>query len=96
MNYFVVVCLSLACLSLSNGFCWGGTDSQGHCTGLGTTVRDWGYEPYAFTNAIAYGMAHRDTMRAKPPTFDSINRMYETSRTANQWNLDYSKRWGIR
>lgn len=99
MKYtYYIFAVILICSVTVDAFCWGETDSQGHCSGLGTSWNDIGYERFGALNMIgnAIGNQHLyNPYRASPPSFADRNKMYWDSYNANQWNTDYSRRWGI-
>lgn len=71
------ICCLLLLRILSESFCWGTTDSQGHCTGLGTSPRDVGYEPFGVFNTIASSrrFASPWIIPSTPPIYMDTSRM---------------------
>ena len=94
MKIACVVLLCLVGIACVDSFCWGATDSTGHCTGLGTSKGDIGYEPMGFWNTVGYGVGHRQPVREyAPPKFATYDPY--GYKNAYAYGYDHKRRYGL-
>lgn len=81
ITYFAIITLLI---NITNATCWGSC-ATGSCSGLGTCNN-----PYGFANAIAWGMAHPNTVsHFDPPKFPT----YKPNPHA--WKMDWDGKYAL-
>jgi hypothetical protein len=91
-KFVVTLIIVLHLVEMVGAFCWGETDHNGHCTGLGSSPGDVGYEKMGFFNAIANAQRFKSGWHDSSINFGSASPPRALSFA---WEAEHKRKYGI-